>query len=97
MAPLTEQGTLAANYFSPVEKLENRFGGVHSQKTRSLDMGRIVKMGGRASEADSSTPRANFFSRVDKLDNRVFASVGVTKRSGAEHRNCQLFFTGQQM
>jgi hypothetical protein len=24
VAPLTEQGTLVANYFSPVEKLENR-------------------------------------------------------------------------
>jgi hypothetical protein len=54
-------------------------------------------MGGRPSEADSHTPRANYFLPVDKLENRVSASVGVTKRSEAEHRNCQLFFTGRQM
>ncbi len=42
-------------------------------------MGGIIKMGGRASEADSGTPRATFFSPVDKLDNRVFRREGASE------------------
>jgi hypothetical protein len=49
-------GNLTAQYFSPVEKLDNGLSG----------------LGGWRSRPDPSTGIANYFSRVDKCEDRVF-------------------------